>query len=187
MLYYITGNQNKIDTAKKYLSAFGVEFEGKKLDLIEEQTDSIEKVALFKAEQAFDQIRQPLFVNDSGWSITALNGFPGPLMKYINEWFTPQDFLNLMKDRENREVFLGEVVVYKDEKQTKVFTHQIKGVVLREVKGEGISSDCVISLSDTGKSIAQCQAEGIKSHDNQTLWQDFVKWYISRATSGVAA
>lgn len=53
MIYYVTGNENKIRIARLYLSKFGLEIEGKALKLIEEQTDSVEEVALSKANQSF--------------------------------------------------------------------------------------------------------------------------------------
>lgn len=33
-----------------------------------------------------------------------LGGLPGPHMKFINEWFTPQDFLNLMQGKVGRTI-----------------------------------------------------------------------------------
>lgn len=98
---YATGNQGKINTAQKALSPYGVELEGTKLNIIEPQTDSIEEISLSKAKQAYKLVKKPIFVSDSGWYIIALKGFPGPFMTYINKWFDPQDFLNLMSDKKD--------------------------------------------------------------------------------------
>lgn len=176
MIYYITSNKDKVEDARKFLDKWNIEIEGGSFDFIEPQSDSIEVVARSKAEQAFEQIKMPLFVNDSGWEIPSLNGFPGPLMKYINEWLTVEDLLNLMRGKESREIILEEAVVYKDLKETKVFTHRLKGVILEEAKGEGIPSDRIISLGQNGKSISECKALGIKAVEDAPIWDEFGNW-----------
>ena len=82
---YITSNPHKIESANRNLSSFNITVEGIKLENIQEiQTDNIEEISINKAKQAYSQINKPLIVSDSGWSIPALNGFPGPLMAYVN-------------------------------------------------------------------------------------------------------
>lgn len=180
MLFYVTGNRSKFQNAKNLMSEFGVNIEQSAVKIHEIQSDSIEEVAQDKARQAFDQLRQPLFVNDAGWIIPALGGFPGPYMKFINQWFTSQDFLSLMQDRNDRTIILREYIVYVDENTTKTFTQDVVGKVLTEIKGSGKApSDSVISLSQDGKSIAEENA----AHQNQfflesekAMWQEFANW-----------
>ncbi len=115
MLLYVTSNQNKIVTANKLLKPFGISVEGIKVDgIIEPQTDDILKISTLKAQQAFKKVQKPLIVSDGSWIIPGLNGFPGPYMAFVNKWFTSQDFLNLMKDKKNREIVLRECVTYID-------------------------------------------------------------------------
>lgn len=134
MLYMVTGNNDKFKDAYYFLSQYGIEIEQKILDIPEIQSESIEKVAIDKAQKAFDCIKQPLFINDSGWKIPSLNGFPGPYMKYINNWFTADDFLALMRDKQDRTIVLEQVYVYRDAKETKVFIYEYNGTILEEKK-----------------------------------------------------
>jgi non-canonical purine NTP pyrophosphatase (RdgB/HAM1 family) len=179
MLYYITGNKGKLESANRRLQPFGIELIQKKLDLTEPQSDIIEEISLSKVKQAYEKVKKPLIVNDSAWYITALNGFPGPYMAFINKWFKARDFLNLMKGKENREVILKEVVYYTDGAECKFFSYETKGTILKTIKGLGAASDMVISLQASGKSIAECKAEGINSSDNSNLWEEFGEWYKS--------
>ncbi len=64
-LIYVTGNQAKYLTAKKYFEPLGVDVVQKKLDIPEIQSDKIEEVALDKAQKAFNILKQPLIVNDT--------------------------------------------------------------------------------------------------------------------------
>jgi|SRR3989344_2276074 len=173
---YVTGNNSKFLTGKHFLSNFGIDIEQKILDIPEIQSDDVEQIAKDKAEKAFEIVKAPIFVNDSGWYIEALNGFPGPFMKYLNHWFSPQDFLNLMNPYSNRKVVLRQVVVYKDGKNTQVFIHDAIGKILTEARGKSkIPSNQVISLSFDGSSIAENAGEAVWEIE-EPLWQEFADW-----------
>lgn len=180
MLYYITSNKGKVRFAEKYLRPLNVRIESKHLDLIEVQSDDIAHIAEEKAKQAFTAIKKPLFVNDAGWYITALNGFPGPYMKYINSWLTADDILGMMARHTNKEVIFREVVCYIDKYQVKSFIGEVRGKVLAEnTAPTDILSRSIFSLSSTNKSIAECWEEGIPSVNNIKVWEDFAQWYAS--------
>lgn len=177
MLYYITSNQQKIRIAQKYLQPLNVAIEGKHLDLVEVQSDDIAHIASEKARQAYEVIKKPLFVNDAGWYITALNGFPGPYMKYMNDWLEARDIIDMMRRHTNREVIFREVVCYVDEHGTQSFVGEVKGVVLADDTAPSeIPSRSIFSLSTTNKSIAECWQEGVASVNNSQIWDDFAEW-----------
>src|SRR5437660_334066 len=160
-LLYVTGNQSKFESAKNLMKSFGIEIEQCDLDIQEIQSDSAEEITINKAQKAFEILKKPLFVNDASWIIPALNGFPGPYMKYINSWFVPQDFINLMSGRENRQVILRDTIVYADENFTKTFSHDIHGTILEDAKGsDKHPSESIISLSPNGLSIAEENKKG---------------------------
>lgn len=179
MIYYITSNDEKIVVARKYLSPFGIEIEQKTHNFIEIQSESIEKIAQHKAEQAFKYFNHPLLINDAGWFITALNGFPGAYMKYINEWFSAENILQLMQAHNNREIIYKEIFCYIDSSGTKLFTGSAKGEVLMSPQGTGLPSWQVFSLSNNGKSIAQCWEEGIDPVNRYGVWEEIAN-YLKR-------
>ncbi len=177
MLYYITSNQNKIAVAKKYLEPFGIVFRSRNLDLTEIQSHDIRQVVEGKAKEAFRIIKKPLFVNDHFWSIPALNGFPGAYMKHINGWFTPEDFLRLMKDKPNRDAILTEAVCYIDKNHLQTFTMQIKGTILEKPQGKGLPALTVISLSGDGQSIAKKLEKDVSAAATHRIWGEFAEFY----------
>jgi len=177
MLLYITGNQHKIETANDHLKPFGVSVEGKKVEgIVELQLDDILEISKSKAKQAFEIVKEPLIVSDAGWMFTALNGFPGSYMASVNKWFTAQDFLNLMRGKENREIVLRECVTYIDKDQIKTFMCDNKGLVLEEASGEGTPLDQIVTFKEDGKTIAKCENEGILRIPQNELWNDVGKW-----------
>lgn len=183
VLNYVTGNQLKFLTARNNLQKHGIELEQKELEIPEIQAASTEQVALDKAARAFKLVKQPLLVSDHGWLVSALNGFPGPYMKYINTWFEPNDFLALMQNQQNREITLRQNLIYIDQDTTKSFTHDLKGYILREAKGSlGTNWDKVVCLTQDDKSIAESREESGKGSillDEPEPWASFAKWYLT--------
>jgi inosine/xanthosine triphosphate pyrophosphatase family protein len=76
---FVTSNPGKFATACEHLSPIGVQLEQVRLDLDEIQSNSVMTVALHKAQQAFRVLRRPLIIEDSGFYIDQLNGFPALL------------------------------------------------------------------------------------------------------------
>jgi XTP/dITP diphosphohydrolase len=113
-------------------------------------------------------------VNDSGWYFSGLNGFPGSFMKYINNWFTAENFLDLTRNLSNREVILKQVVVYIDGNHIKVLGHQIKGVLLNEARGHSPRvSDNIIAMSESGLSFGeQNEQDDFKLETEEKLWEE---------------
>lgn len=55
------------------------------VDLPEVQGLDLRDILREKAEAAWQEIRRPLVVEDAGLELPALNGFPGPLVKWMLE------------------------------------------------------------------------------------------------------
>jgi len=179
MLQYITSNQDKINVAIRNLNPLGVSFEAKSIELIEIQSSSLEDIAKDKAKQAFKAIKKPLFVSDHGWEIPALNGFPGPYMKYMNDWLTSQDFLNLMNGHSDKTIIKREVICFVDASHSKCFTSKIEGRFINGIRGEGLPAMRVVSFLPSGKSVAECTEDGVDSYENNPIWKNFANWIKS--------
>jgi inosine/xanthosine triphosphate pyrophosphatase family protein len=102
---YITENNHKFETVGSFFEKQGIEISQKVLPIYEIQSNDGIEIAISKAKQAWEIIKEPLFVNDAFWIIPSLKGFPGPYMKYINDWFEPDDFLKLMNGKNDRTKF----------------------------------------------------------------------------------
>ena len=76
----VTGNPGKIAEAR---TALGVDLETAEIDLPEIQSLDYREVLRTKAEEAWRRIGRPLVVEEAGLDLAALNGFPGPLVKWM--------------------------------------------------------------------------------------------------------
>lgn len=182
-LVFVTGNEVKLRLANEICKPLGIHLEQAVFDIPEVQAETGESVAKDKAAQAFKLLQKPLVVTDDTWVIPALNGFPGPYMKYMNHWFTSEDWLRLTRDLPNREIVLRQIAVYQDEYEQVVFSVDITGTLLPEIRGESKYPHNTIASFDNGEhSIAELQAEGKSgaSH-HHTVWHELAKWLHARS------
>ena len=77
---FITGNQNKADYLAETL---GIELAHQKIDLDEIQSTNPLEIVEHKVKQAYGIIQQPVLVEDVSLVFNALNGLPGPFIKFF--------------------------------------------------------------------------------------------------------
>ena len=180
LIYYATTSAIKFEMAGTHLKNHGIKVVQKKIEIKEIQSDSIREIAVDKAKKIFAIIRRPLLVNDSGWFITALNGFPGAFMAYVNKWFTADDFIALMKGKKNREIILKQIVVYIDNGGFKVFEHDSVGEVLKRAsKNVGRPSEMIASFSNDNFSLTDKRISGkigLALEAEAELWHEIANW-----------
>ncbi|KAF9934281.1 hypothetical protein FBU30_002699 [Linnemannia zychae] len=82
-LVFVTGNKNKLAEAKGILGDH-FQLESVNIDLPELQGTS-EEIAIEKCRQAAKIVNGPVFVEDTGLGFNALNGLPGPYIKWFLE------------------------------------------------------------------------------------------------------
>ena len=182
---FITGNPHKLEEAKSVLKDYDITIESLQFDIDEIQHYNPLEITKAKARAAYEKAGYPIVVNDSSWEIPALGGFPGGYMKDVANWFTAEDFLALMKDKNDRRIILHDVVAYFDGEQLKRFISDQTGVFINEPRGEGTSMNQVVSMEDSGGlTIAE---EFALRHDGADInpdhfrhWQKFGEWFIAR-------
>jgi XTP/dITP diphosphohydrolase len=120
-----------------------------------------------------------LVINDAFWSIPSLNGFPGGYMKDIAYWFTAQDFISIMHNKEDRSVIITECVVYKDSKTLKVFSKNFIGQIRKIPKGKGNSIEQVAVFN--GKTLAEYHdTNRFSEKPEDQVWYEFATWFIKQ-------
>jgi len=122
-LLFATTNKGKVTSLQHRLSPLGIEVQQIALDLIEPQADSCQEISLIKAKQAFEQVKRPVLVDDSAFHIPALNGFPGPYVKYILKTLGARGILKVADSVTNRHAYFeSSLTLMFDENTFKSFT-----------------------------------------------------------------
>ena len=95
------------------------------------QAKTVEEVAAFSAIWAAKQLGHPVITSDVGFMINCLNGFPGPFIKFINNWLRPNDIMSIMRDKQDRTAsFVGAFAYATPKGKVKVFTAITTGKII---------------------------------------------------------
>lgn len=78
----VTGNRGKLLEAERIL---GFHPDACALDLPEIQSLDLLEVLRAKADEAWRRLQRPIVVEETGLELEAMNGFPGPLVKWMLE------------------------------------------------------------------------------------------------------
>ena len=182
---FITGNPHKLEEAKSVLKNYEIVVESLQFDIEEIQHYNPLEITKAKVRAAYEKAGQSVVVNDSSWEIPALGGFPGGYMKDVVNWFTAEDFLALMKDKNDRRIILHDVVAYFDGEQLELFIYDQTGVFINEPRGEGTSMNQVVSMENNGGlTIAEefaLRHDGVEINPSHFQhWQKFGEWFTAR-------
>ena len=139
---FVTTNSYKFKVFQDILAPANIELVQEALETPEIQSESIQEIAEYSGSWAVEKLNKPVLITDVGYFVTALHGFSGPFVKYVGQWFTPDDWLRLMDGVEQREVVVKSctTVCKPGESPTSVI-HESKGTLAFEA---GASKDTAL-------------------------------------------
>jgi len=178
-LTMVTSNVHK---AREVAAFFGgaVEVSHMALEIPELRSDDVRVIAREKARYAYDHIHQPLIVDDTAFSIDALNGFPGPYAAYVLSTIGNTGILRLMEGVLDRNARFTTAIAFADKIGITVFSGTINGRLIYEPRGGGgFGYDPIFELD--GKTLAEIPLEekSAISHRARAL-ADFRDWFMNR-------
>ena len=138
-IFFITSNKKKYDSLKKQLASIDITLKQQIYDFDEGRELSIEAVSRYKlaqAKRAFPD--KKIIVDDRGFFIPALNGFPGPFVKLLLDSFSYKGLIKLMADERDRRAIFSYAVAYYDGKKDKVLVANEVGFITNEPKGTNL-------------------------------------------------
>lgn len=141
---FVTGNQHKADYVARLLD---MPIDHQKLDLDEIQSVDSAVVGAYKARQAYKLIGRPVLIDDFGMAFEALDGLPGPFIKFfieINDGL--EKLCRLLDPFESRAATAICTMAYCDENGLKVFRRNVEGVIVDHPRGSlGIGTDSIFA------------------------------------------
>lgn len=143
-IFFATGNKGKIEEMTPFFTDEGIELEQVDVDVPEIDTLDVEEVAERKARDSFrkalqqDLISQEdmLIVEDTGFYVESLRGFPGAEAAYFAGTAGPEKLLNLLEDEENRKAYFKTAIAVIEDGEVKAFTGRLEGEVPEEKTGD---------------------------------------------------
>lgn len=147
-IFFATGNQGKIEEMKPPFEEAGYELVQVEADVPEIDAMDVEEVAERKALDSYekalenDEVEEEdieyFIVEDTGFYIEALGGFPGAEAAYFAGTAGAEKLMDMMEDEQDRTAyFKTAIAVYMPRKdEMKVFSGEMYGEVPEEKRGE---------------------------------------------------
>ena len=130
----VTGNRDKRIEAERIL---GCELACEPLDLPEIQSLDLLEVLRAKGEEAWRRLRRPVVVEETGLSLAALAGFPGPLVKWMLEAVGAAGIARTAHALGDPRATASCALVYRDGETTLTGVGETRGELVLEPHGAG--------------------------------------------------
>lgn len=150
-LYFVTGNAGKFAEAKVLLP----QLQQITFDLPEEQSLDPQLVIAKKLEVALAQHEGPLIVEDTSLYLDGLNGFPGPLIKWMLASVGNQGIYDLCTSIKNRRAAARTVIGYHDGTSVQFFTGETTGTIVPPMGNDGFGWDEIFQPDGLSETFAE--------------------------------
>ncbi|MDE1833004.1 MAG: hypothetical protein KGH58_01140 [Candidatus Micrarchaeota archaeon] len=157
---FITSNHFKLGIARQLLAPYGIDVAMKRLELDEIQSSEVEAVAMHKARQALAIAKRPFIVDDSGFYVNGLRGFPGAYLKHTLGMIGWSGVLKLLGPSRDRRAMFRAVLVFGDPTTGKTarFESMVPGTISRREHGTNnarMLTSRIFAPNGSTKTIAQ--------------------------------
>lgn len=184
VVFFATGNIHKFNEVRSILSPLGFAVAMLRMKGDEIQSDSIKDIAQNAVSNAFNKTRLPIFVEDAGLFISALEGFPGPYAAYVFKTIHNKGILKLMKWEEDRHAQFQSIIAYLDSNlpQSQCFFGESKGEITQTERTEqgksGFGFDPIFLPQGSSRTFAEMTIEEKNSFSHRAMAiRKFAEWH----------
>lgn len=178
-LVLVTQNKHKLAELRPLFEKFGVSFETTSVEKFEIRADDVEAVAHEAAITAYDALKRPVVLDDTGLFVDALNGFPGTYSAYVLKAIGNAGILRLMNNIDERAAKFVTAVGYADGDAIQTFVGVMSGNIARTPAGEeGFGYDPIFVPQGETRTYAQLSlSEKVNISHRTKAFRKFLDWY----------
>ena len=131
---FVTANQGKLREAQQIL---GIQIESASVGHLEElQTIFVEELIRHKAQEAYNKLKAPLIVEDTGLAFLAWKGLPGALIRWFEDTVGNEGIIKMMSGETDRRAVAQCYIALHDGKEIKIAKGELAGTIADAVRGE---------------------------------------------------
>ena len=182
-LVLVTQNKHKLKELTPLFNKYEVEFETTSIEKHEIRSDNIEEIARVAAKVAFETLGRPVVVDDTGFFVEALNGFPGSYAGIVLGFLGYEGILQLMKDKTERRSKFMTAVGFFDGQRLESFVGTMAGIVAQEAGGiGGFGYDPIFIPEGHTKTYAELTFdEKVSISHRSQAFEEFLRWYVNNS------
>jgi XTP/dITP diphosphohydrolase len=181
-IYFASSNSNKYREIEPILGQYGIVSHFVEMSIQEIQSESVHRIARAKSTNAFEYLQKPVIIEDDGFYISSLKGFPGQYSSFVYKTLGNQGLLKLMENKTDRKAYFLSVIAYNDGHTLKMFTGKTQGMLNRLPTDSGWGFDPIFVPKNTIKTygeLSQLNRKSVFSHRHKSV-EKFSKWYMKK-------
>ena len=169
---FVTGSADKRREAARIL---GFEPAAHPLDLPELQSLELAAILKAKAEAAFGALGAPVLVEDVSFEIEAMNGFPGPLVKWMLAALGAEGLAHAALALGDGSAKAVCALAYFDGQTLRTFEGETRGRLVAKARGgNGFGWDPVFQPQGSAQTFAELEPEDKDRHSHRgKAWRAF--------------
>ena len=137
-IYFATSNEHKFSETAAFFAknAPQVQLRHFPFKHNEIRSDDVATIATEAADAAHAQLKKPVFVEDTGLFIDALNGFPGTYSAWVDKKIGNKGLLKLLEGEKNRSAHFETAIAFHDGKKMIHFRALCEGSIAEQPRGK---------------------------------------------------
>lgn len=155
-LVFITGNLDKLTEVRNIL---GFEVLSHKLDLPEVQGIEVIDVVREKVKAAYDVLKKPVMVEDTGVYFDGMNKFPGALIKWVEDSVGNDGIVKMISGFSDLGCCAETIVGVYDGKEFSFYSGKVYGKIVSPRGENGFGWDKVLEVSGFNKTFGEMSSE----------------------------
>ena len=180
----VTSNPSKFFEIVKTLKQYKVSTKRVNYDIPEIKSEDPEQVIIDKTKKAFQKIKKPVIVDDTGIFFSEYNNFPGTHSRFAYIGLGYKGIFRLIS--KNNRAFFKTYIGYMDKnlKTPKLFIGMCKGRLIKHKKGKirpKMPYDAIFIPDGTNVTFSQMGVENKQKYDHRSkAIKKFAKWYVKQ-------
>lgn len=174
---FITGNPSK---AKYFAELVGKDIDHHAADVPEIQSLDLAEIVEFKARAAYDQLKTPVIIEDTGVVISSLGKLPGPFIKWFEKELGLEKICRLADISDDRSATAGAAFAYYDGDELKIFKSELAGTIPEIPTGaEGFGWNPIFIPNGSSQTLGEMDDETFKNYYVQIKPFDQLKDFLA--------
>lgn len=154
-VYLITGNSDKLRSARKAFDNTSIQLKQFETERPEIQASSSVEIARHAVEHALEDCEKPVIREDHSLYLDAVPGFPGPYLSYFDRSLSAEKLLDIVEGLERTGYFEIGTVLGLPNGEIKEYEFKVTIELADEIRGDKRNWDKVMMLEGSGKTFAE--------------------------------
>jgi len=183
-LLFITANKNKLREARQILKGFDIE--NRDIEIPELQEVNSELIVEDKVRRALEATGQELFVEDTSLCFDALNGLPGPLVKWFERKIGRRGLVDILAAYDDKTAHAKCLVGYgipaegKRKEKIIIFEGRVDGRIVEPLGESGFGFDPIFLPDGYDETFAQMGEDAKNKISHRRLALEKFREYLEK-------